>query len=146
MTVKQNDSRLVTLMFAQVLLVKNRPKDEFLSYEPVTEDRIEDEVDEGGDVISSVNQDGRHIVIAKFTIASPANPFLSTLLARDLATPGGAGFAPLEIIDGNGTTMFIEPFARIKGHPKRTFSQKMGDKVLEWKFTCHNPTRFDGGL
>jgi hypothetical protein len=144
MTVGVFNSRGVTLRFAAIELMKNRPKDEFLSIEPVTAERNMMEASEDGAVVFSQSNDNSHLVKAKFRQDSEAHAILSAILVGDLATEGGKGIGPLDIIDSNGVSTFVEPEARIQGWPTKTYGEK-ADKIMEWVFLCPNPLRFDGG-
>lgn len=144
MAVGVYNSRGVDLTFAAIPLVKNRPKDEFLSIEPVVAERNSMEATEDGAVVYSQDNDNTHLVKAKFRQDSDAHAILSAILNGDLLTDGGKGIGPLTVIDSNGVSAFAEPEARIQGWPTKTYGGK-ADKVYEWVFLCPNPARFDGG-
>lgn len=131
--------------FAGIDLTDGREKGEFISIEPIAAERFMTEVDASGNVAFSEDNDNRHLVKVKLLQASQVHAKLSAILNGDLVLPGGAGIAPLTIIDTNGTSVFVEPEARIQGWPKKAYGQK-ADKVMEWVFICPDPERFDGGL
>lgn len=139
------NSRLVDVTFAGIPLARGRDVDEFLTIEPVEAETHTMEVAEDGSVVSSQSGNRAQIVTLKLKQGSPEHGVLSAILLGDIATPGGKGIGALGVIDGNGVSTLAEPEARLQGWPKKAYGSK-ADKVMEWKFLCPSPARFDGGL
>lgn len=145
MTANVYSSDEVAGTFAGIPLGDGRAPDDFIVISANEPERNSMSVGADGEVTYSQSHDNTHTVTVKLTQGSEANALLSAVLNTDLAKSGGNGIGPFSIIDKNGISVFLDPEARIMGWPDKTYGPK-GDKILEWKFACPNPKRFEGGL
>ena len=145
MTAAIYNSEEVSIEMATIPISDGRAEDDFISMEPMSPERNSMVVGASGDVTYSQTNDNRFLVKIKLLQKSAASDALTAVLNGDLAISGGAGIAPFSCIDKNGTSLLVEPEARIQGYPTKSYG-KLADKVLEWVILCPNPTVHIGGL
>lgn len=145
MATSNYNSNQVSVEFAGITIGEGRTVEDFVVIEPVTAERNAMFADAEGNVAYGQNNDNRHLVRVKLMQKSEAHALLSAILNGDLTLPGGAGIANFSVIDTNGTSLFVEPEARIQGWPSKAYGQNP-DKEMEWVFLCPDPQRFDGGI
>lgn len=139
------NSNEVSITFATIPITDNRAPDDFLTIEPMVPERHTMTVGADGEVTYSQSNDNTHKATVKVLQSSEANAVLSAILKGDLKTPGGAGVGPFSAIDANGTSLCVDPEARIQGWPTKTYGQ-LADKVQEWVILLPDPERFDGEI
>lgn len=98
-------------------------------------------VGSGGDVVRSRSRDKRATVTITVLASSPANDYLSSLHATDMAT--GNGVQPLLIKDLNGSTVIDSAQAWPTQPPDAEFSDEQPTR--DWVIECADADMFIGG-
>ncbi len=137
------NSNSVSISFAGISIENSREMDNFLTIEPIQPERHTMEVGADGEVGYSQSNDNRHKATIRLMQKSDGNAVLSAILNGDLKTEAGAGIGPFAAMDMNGTSICVEPEARIQGWPTKEYGEK-ADKTQEWVILLPNPERFDG--
>jgi hypothetical protein len=84
-----------------------------------------------------------HRVTIRLMQTSNVNDVLSAVHTGDLKLGNGIGVAPLMVKNGLGTSLVVEPEARIEKFPDEKATTE--PDATEWVFLCPSPERFVGG-
>lgn len=96
-----------------------------------------------GDVVRTINPDGRHEVTINLLQSSSSNDFLSAIHMRDLSN--GDGVLPLYIKDLSGRTTFFDSQGWIVNSPEVNRTNDAADGSTEWVINTAGGILFVGG-
>jgi hypothetical protein len=96
-----------------------------------------------GEAVRSKNFNRSAVVTLRLIQSSVVNDLLSAIHTADMKAPNGAGVAPFQIKDNQGTTLLGGKQAWIQAPPNAVFAST--GQVREWKIRVHQLEGIWGG-
>lgn len=136
------DSNEVSINFAGIPIESGFAEGELIRIVMV-EDAFKDYIGAGGDVSRSATHDQRADIEIRLAQTSPTNAALSAIHKADLASPNGAGVAPIEVTDLLGTSLHYASKCWIVKAPDTVYEREVKERV--WKLRAADMSPFVGG-